>query len=479
MPLVLGIRSSLHVTVADVRDADTGSLVATGRSDHPLPRGEEHDPSLWWNGLVAAIADAGATDVAAMAVASDTGGLLVLDAAGSVLHPALTWASGVARGDAAELVRRLGAGRWARATGGVPTAGSTVAQLAWLKRTRPGAFARIGSVLLPHDWLTYRLTGRLVTDRGQASTTGYWSPRDERWMTAALGVIDDAWSPDDWVERLPQILGPDDRADWLAAPTYELLGLRGRPLVAPGTGIPMAQALAVGLTSGRPGVMVGATATIAVPTGSPVRDDGGVVRSFAGADGRHLPTVLGGCGLGALRAIAALRGASPGALAAEAVDAPLGADGVHVSATPGAKPITSMTGLDGTASDAVLARAALEGIACEALDAVDALVAAGVSLGDDPPVVSTSADVVDAMAQVLADCAGRSVAVVEPTGDMAALGAAVQAAAVLHERTPAAIATAWGLGPTHDVAPVTVVGGEALRERHRRVRQALREREIA
>lgn len=474
MPLVLGVRSSLHVTVAEVRDADDGELVATGRSEHPLPRGEEHDPSLWWNGLVAAIADAGSPDIAAMSVASDTGGLLVLDTAGSVLHPALTWASGVARGDAHELVRRLGAARWARATGLVPDAGTTVAQLAWLKRTRPGAFARIGAVLLPHDWLTFRLTGRVVTDRGQASTTGYWSPKDESWMTAALGRIDDAWSSDEWIARLPQVLAPHERADWLAAPTYELLGLRGRPLVAPGTGIPMAQALALGLTQGRVGIMIGATATVAVPAPKPVADEHGLVRSLAAADGSHLPSALGGCGLAALATVAAMRNSDIAELASAAVDAPPGATGVHVSATPGAHPITSITGLDGAAGDDALARAALEGIAYEALDALDAIERAGVVLTDETPVVCAASELVHPVAQVLADSAGYAMSVVEAEGDVAALGAAVQAAAILHEDTTAAIAGAWSLGPKAEVEPVAAGEGQALRARHRTLRGALR-----
>ena len=58
----------------------------------------------------------------------------------------------------------------------MPVAAFTVTKLSWLHRSEPEHWARLARVLLPHDWLTWRLTGRFTTDRGDASGTGYWSP---------------------------------------------------------------------------------------------------------------------------------------------------------------------------------------------------------------------------------------------------------------------------------------------------------------
>ena len=68
---------------------------------------------------------------------------------------------------------------WADACGSVPLPSFTITKLHWLRRCEPETFRRMAAVLLPHDWLTFRLTGRRTTDRGDASGTGYWSPREE------------------------------------------------------------------------------------------------------------------------------------------------------------------------------------------------------------------------------------------------------------------------------------------------------------
>ena len=124
---------------------------------------------------------------------------------------------------------------------------------AWLRRTDPATYAEIGTVLLPHDWLTYRLAGRTVTDRGSASSTG-------RVVTARRAVDPRGRRPAGRPRRArglggaaPEVLDPAEQADWLDAPVFEMLGLRGRPIVAPGTGAAMAVALALDLGPGRIG----------------------------------------------------------------------------------------------------------------------------------------------------------------------------------------------------------------------------------
>ena len=91
--------------------------------------------------------------------------------------PAKLWNDTESAPDADELVPRLGGpGRWAALTGSVPGPAFTVAKLAWLARVEPKIHARVARVLLPHDWLTWQLSGSVVTDRGDASGTGYFSP---------------------------------------------------------------------------------------------------------------------------------------------------------------------------------------------------------------------------------------------------------------------------------------------------------------
>ena len=87
----------------------------------------------------------------------------------------------------------------------MPVPSFTITKLAWLRRCEPEAFARLATVLLPHDWLTSRLTGRSTTDRGDASGTGYWSPSEERYRVDLLGLVDERVA---WDTALPEVLGP-------------------------------------------------------------------------------------------------------------------------------------------------------------------------------------------------------------------------------------------------------------------------------
>ena len=119
----------------------------------------------------------GALGVNAIAVAAQSDGVVLLDPEGRVLRPALVGADELLQIDAEWLARELGGpGLWAAACGAVPDASHAVVKLAHLHHYEPELFPQLGKVLLPHDYLTYRMVRRFVTDRGDASTTGYWSP---------------------------------------------------------------------------------------------------------------------------------------------------------------------------------------------------------------------------------------------------------------------------------------------------------------
>src|SRR4051794_27855618 len=142
MPLVLGVDSSTQATKVEVRDADDGRLVATGRAAHPptTPPRSEQDPGAWWDALARAIAQAGARDVAAMSVAGQQHGMVVLDGNGDVLRPAKLWNDTESAPEAAAMVEHLGAEQWAKTCGSVPVASFTITKLAWLAHHEPDTF---------------------------------------------------------------------------------------------------------------------------------------------------------------------------------------------------------------------------------------------------------------------------------------------------------------------------------------------------
>src|ERR671932_1197252 len=190
MPLVAGVDSSTQSCKVVVRDAGTGALVRSGRAPHP--EGTEVHPDAWLTALTAATGAAGGlADVAALAVGGQQHGMVCLDEDGAVVRPALLWNDTRSADAARELTAELGGGEaWAEAVGLVPVASFTVTKLRWLAENEPDNAARTAAVCLPHDWLTWELAGRrgdgsaggrpgldaLVTDRGDASGTGYWSP---------------------------------------------------------------------------------------------------------------------------------------------------------------------------------------------------------------------------------------------------------------------------------------------------------------
>ncbi|HEY7177256.1 MAG TPA: FGGY family carbohydrate kinase, partial [Micromonosporaceae bacterium] len=187
--LVAGVDSSTQACKVVIRDAETGALVREGRARHP--DGTEVDPRAWRHALINALHEAGGLDgVAAMSIGGQQHGMVCLDDAGHVVRPALLWNDTRSADAASTLLRELGDGdpergavAWAEAVGSVPVASFTVTKLRWLADHEPDAMARTVAVCLPHDWLTWQLSREvgditaLRTDRGDASGTGYWSPK--------------------------------------------------------------------------------------------------------------------------------------------------------------------------------------------------------------------------------------------------------------------------------------------------------------
>ncbi len=433
MTLVAGVDSSTQSCKVVIRDVETGALVRQGRAAHPP--GTQIHPDAWWAALGQAVAEAGGLDdVAALSVAAQQHGMVCLDEAGDVVRDALLWNDIRSAEAARDLVAELGGpGKWAEAVGSVPVASFTVAKLRWLAEHEPANARRTARVCLPHDWLTWRLGGRagegggggeLVTDRGDASGTGYWSPATGSYRTDLLDLAFGA------VPGLPRVLGPREQAGEARA-----FGLPGRDPVrlAPGTGDNMAAALGVGAEPGDVVVSVGTSGTAFAVAERPSADPSGAVAGFADATGRFLPLV---CTLNAARvldATARLLGVGLDGLDRLALEAPPGADGLvcvpylEGERTPNLPSATgSLHGLTlGTSTPAHLARAAVEGMLCHLADAFDAL-------GLEPARVLLIGGGARSRAvrRIAPAVFGRPVAVPDP-GEYVADGAARQAAWLL------------------------------------------------
>jgi xylulokinase len=379
--------------------------------------------------------------------------MVVTDEQGAPLRAAKLWNDTESAPDAEWLRKQLGDEDWARACGSVPVAAFTIAKLSWLHRSEPDTWTRVRRVCLPHDWLTFRLSGELVTDRGDASGTGYFSAAENEYRFDLLAIIDRDF---EWEPRLPRVCDP-----------YERIGN-----VAPGTGDNMAAALGLALAPGDVAVSIGTSGTVFAVSDTPTFDASGAVAGFADATGRFLPLV---CTLNATKvtdAVARLLGIDHAELDTLALASPPGAEGVTVvpyfdgERTPNRPDARgTIAGLRSDVTREQLARAAFEGVICGLLDGWDALSATGVATNGRLFVVGGGAHS-RAFVQVLADLAGRPVYVPKDTEQVVA-GACVQAAAALHGRPADEIGVEWKMGAVGaGVEPTGDVDRDAIRARY-------------
>ncbi len=477
--LIAGIDSSTQSTKVELREVNTGAVAAVGRAAHPPadPPRSEQDPRAWWQALVEALGqcDPHVREVAAVSVAGQQHGLVVLDCDGEPVRPAKLWNDTTSAPQAAELVEQLGAEAWATACGSVPVASFTVTKLAWLAQDEPGAVERIARIGLPHDYLTGRLTGEHVTDRGDASGTGWYDTADGRYRADLLELVGGR-SGSEWLETLPEVRAFDAAAGRVTASAAAATGLPEGIPVGAGTGDNMAAALGMGLRPGDIAVSLGTSGTAYSVSGAPTHDATGAVAGFCDAAGGYLPLV---CTLNATRvtdAAARWLGLDRGQFAAAALSAPAGAggavmvpylDGERTPNLPGAT--GSLYGLGFSTSPADLARASHEGVVCALLEGVDALAAVGAPVGGRLHLVGGGARS-PAYRQVAADCWGAPVRVPDAE-EAVATGACVQAAQHVGLSLSGA-AEAWGLGAGDDVEPARGADPAAVRAAYRQAAAA-------
>lgn len=439
--LVAGVDCSTQSTKVVLVDPENGSIVAQGQAPHSVT-GEggarETDPEVWWSALGSALAETGrARDVGAISVAGQQHGLVVLAADGRALRPATLWNDTRSAPDAERLVELLGGPEdAARRLGSVPVASFTATSWMWLRRVEPAMAERTRHVRLPHDYMTERLCGDGVSDRGDASGTAWWSPLCESYDDALLELI--ALDRD----ALPRVLGPREPAGTVTDDAASALGIARGVRVACGTGDNMAAALGLGVGPGVPVVSLGTSGTAFAVSTTPTADPSGVVAGFADATGRFLPLACTlNCTL-AIDRIASWLGLERDAVedGGEVVVLPF-LDGERTPNRPRAS--GTITGLRHTTTPGQILRAAYEGAAFSLLDALDQLHGSGSGLDADAPVILVGGGSRGRVWQeTIRRLSGRPL-LVPAHDELVALGAAAQAAGVLVDAAPEDVARRW------------------------------------
>jgi xylulokinase len=460
--LVAGVDSSTQSVKLVIRNADTGELVRSGRASHP--NGTEVNPTFWATALDEAIADAGGiSDVSAIAIGGQQHGMVALDSEGAVIRDALLWNDTRSAQAAKDLNHELGGdAETARKVGSVLVASFTASKLRWLADHEPENAKRVAAVALPHDWLSWQLQGgkdfeKLFTDRSDASGTGYFDPTTSHYRHEILSL---ALKHDSEI-YLPKIIAPN---------AFGGSTLGGIPIAA-GAGDNAGAALGLNAQPGDVIVSLGTSGTAFSVSNTPTHDSAGLVAGFADATGRYLPLV---CTLNAARILDAagkILGKSHDEVAALALSASAGANGLTLlpyfegERTPNRPDATGVfAGMNlNNSNPADIARAMIEGMLCGLVDAVGALESQGVAVNRILLIGGAAKN--PAVAQIASSLFGREV-LIPPAGEYVADGAARQAAWALSGNTDAPI---WNFGEVEKVSakasPDVFANYQELRDR--------------
>ncbi len=422
--IIAGVDSSTQSVKVVIRDANTGQLLREGRAPHP--HGTEVDPALWKSALDVAIAQAGGLDgVRAISIAGQQHGMVALDSDGEVIRPALLWNDTRSAQAALDLNREEGGdAEIARKVGSVLVASFTASKLRWMADHEAENAAKVASVALPHDWLSWQLQGgkdfnKLFTDRSDASGTGYFDPTTSHYREDIVRL---ALRHDSEV-TLPRIILPNE---------FGGVTSTGIPIAA-GAGDNAGAALGVQAQPGDVVISLGTSGTAFAVSDTPTHDPSGAVAGFADATGRFLPLV---CTLNAARILDAatqILGKTHLEVGELALSTSAGAHGLTLlpyfegERTPNRPDATGVfAGMNlNNSNPADIARAMIEGMLCGLTDAIDALIALGVSV--ERIVIIGGAAKNPAIPVIASALMGREV-VVPPAGEYVANGAAKQAA---------------------------------------------------
>ena len=394
MTHVVGIDVSTTATKALLLD-QSGVVVASGSAEYaydvPRPLWTEQDPGLWWGAAVEAIrqmmggSGVGPGGIDAIGLTGQMHGSVLLDESGAVVRPAILWNDQRTAKQCDEIRHRVGRDRLISITGNDALTGFTAPKLLWVAENEPDNWARVATILLPKDYVRYRLTNDRVVDVADGSGTILFDLASRTWSSEVLESLDIA-------PRLcpPAMEGPEVTGA-LSAEAAEATGLvAGTPVVA-GGGDQSANAVGVGaIDAGIVALSLGTSGVVFAASDTPNVDAEARVQAFCHAvPGRwHMMGVMLSAA-GSLRwlrdALAPDRAFSD--LVAAASEVPPGSDGLlflpYLSGerTPHPDPLArgAFVGLTVGHDLRHMTRAVLEGVAFGLRDGLDLMVAAGVA----------------------------------------------------------------------------------------------------
>src|ERR1044071_1806155 len=283
----LGIDTSTTSSKALLID-ELGAVTAVASSPHtlqtPRPLWSEQDPREWWEAVAASIrsllekAGISGEEIAAVGLTGQMHGLVLLDEAGNVLRPAILWNDQRTQSQCDEIHQIMGRERFIQITGNVALTGFTAPKILWVKENEPDVFAKAKHVLLPKDYIRFKLTGEHAMDKADGAGTVLFNLKSRDWSEEILAALDITRH---WTAKTFE--GPEFTG-CVTEQAASLTGLKAGTPVAAGGGDQAAQAVGVGAVQpGIVGLTVGSSGVVFRTTPSALIEPEGRLHAFCHA----------------------------------------------------------------------------------------------------------------------------------------------------------------------------------------------------
>jgi xylulokinase len=285
MPLLLGIDIGTSGSKAVLITAD-GAVRAEATTEYPMYVSRagwaEQNPEDWWRATVASIrhvlAHSGGDEIAGIGLTGQMHGLVLLDEAGEVLRPCIMWNDQRTAAQCAEIEQKVGRAKLIELAGKPALTGFTAGKVLWVRENEPDIYRRARRVLLPKDYVRYRMTGALAMDVADGSGTLLMDVRRRVWSEELLRLLD---IPHEW---LPPLHECHEVVAKVSAEAASATGLRaGTPVVA-GAGDQAAQSIGTGIArAGIVSVTIGTSGVVFAATNKYKSDATGELHAYCHA----------------------------------------------------------------------------------------------------------------------------------------------------------------------------------------------------
>src|SRR5687767_5470327 len=287
MTYFLGIDTSTTGSKALIID-ERGQVVATASSPHtlqtPRPLWSEQDPREWWEAVSASIrsvlekAGISAESIGSVGLTGQMHGLVLLDETGNVLRPAILWNDQRTQSQCDEIHQIIGREKFIQITGNVALTGFTAPKILWVKENQADVYAKAKHVLLPKDYIRYKLTGEYAMDKADGAGTVLFDLKSRDWSDEVLSALD--------ISRvwMPQTFEGTQVTGYVTEEAASVTGLKlGTPVMA-GGGDQAASAVGVGAVEpGIVGLTLGTSGVIFATTPSALIEPEGRLHAFCHA----------------------------------------------------------------------------------------------------------------------------------------------------------------------------------------------------